>query len=243
MAEKPTFLPAGDRAVVVELGDAIKPEINALVRNLMLAIENRRVPGVVDMVPTYRSLLVQYEPLKISYEHLTATVEEVARGLDHIKVESPKVVLIPMLYGGEYGPDLEFVAKHNELTPDEVVKLHSGTDYLVYMMGFAPGFPYLGGLSKKLVTPRLQTPRVRIPAGSVGIAEAQTGVYPVASPGGWRLIGRTPLQLFDPSRNPPALVRAGDYIRFVPLVSEQEYLELAQKVQKGEYTVVTEVAE
>lgn len=243
MAEKPTFLPAGDRAIAVELGDAIKPEINAQVRNLMLAIENRKVPGVVDIVPTYRSLLVQYEPLKISYEHLTATIEEVARGLDHIKVESPKVVHIPTLYGGEYGPDLEFVAKHNELTSDDVVKLHSGTDYLVYMMGFAPGFPYLGGLPKKLVTPRLQTPRVRIPAGSVGIAEAQTGVYPVASPGGWRLIGRTPLQLFDPGRNPPALVRAGDYIRFVPLASEQGYLELAQKVEKGEYTVVTEVAE
>jgi KipI family sensor histidine kinase inhibitor len=185
---------------------------------------------------------VQYEPLRISYEHLTATVEEVASGLDHIKIESPKIVHIPTFYGGEYGPDLEFVAKHNGLTTEEVVKLHSSTDYLVYMMGFAPGFPNLGGLSKKLVTPRLRTPRVRIPDGSVGIAEAQTGVYPVASPGGWRLIGRTPLKLFDPDRTPPTLVRAGDYIRFVPVASEQEYVELAQKVDKGEYAATTEVA-
>ncbi|MBM3944903.1 MAG: 5-oxoprolinase subunit PxpB [SAR202 cluster bacterium] len=240
MADKPVFLPAGDLGVVVELGDAIKPEINLRVRNMMLALEKQRVPGVVDLVPTYRSLLVQYDPMKITYDHLVATLGEVAGSLDSIKVSSPRIVHIPTLYGGDYGPDLDFVAENAKVATDEVVKLHSGTDYLVYMMGFTPGFPYLGGLHKKLVTPRLQTPRVRIPAGSVGIAEAQTGVYPVSSPGGWRLIGRTPLKMFDPDRDPPTLIQAGDFIRFVPLGSEKEFLDLAKRVERGEYKPVTE---
>jgi KipI family sensor histidine kinase inhibitor len=146
-------------------------------------------------------------------------------------------VQIPTLYGGEYGPDLESVAAHAGLTQARVVSLHSETDYLVYMMGFTPGFPYLGGLPEELFTPRLETPRARIPAGSVGIAEGQTGVYPVVSPGGWRLIGRTPLKLFDPERDPPSLVSAGDHVRFVPLAGEDEYKSILDLDESGEYEV------
>ena len=144
------------------------------------------------------------------------------------------MVEIPALYGGEYGPDLEFVADHSGLSQEEVVRVHAGMDYLVYGMGFTPGFAYLGGMSERIATPRLQTPRTLIPAGSVGIAERQTGVYPIASPGGWRLIGRTPVQLFDAGRDPPVLAGPGDYVRFVPL-TEEAYRDLERQVQAGTY--------
>lgn len=242
MLDKPRFLPAGDQAFLVELGSAVSPEANRRVRNLMLAIEKRGLPGVTDLVPAYCSLLVYYDPLKVSFQELQAAIAEADQHLDQAALEKPRVVHIPVLYGGEHGPDLDFVAKHTGLSPEEVVRLHSGTNYLVYMMGFSPGFPYLGGLSEKLVTPRLTTPRVKIPAGSVGIAEKQTGIYPVDSPGGWRIIGRTPLRLFDPHREPPTLMNAGDYIRFVPLDSEQEYLDIQRQVESGTYQVTTEAA-
>lgn len=242
MYDTPLFLPAGDQAMVVELGNAIRSEINRKVRNLMLAIEKAGIAGVFDLVPTYRSILVYYNPLVISYPELQARLAQLERSADEQALEKPRIVHIPTLYGGEYGPDLEFVAQHTKLTPQEVVKLHSGTDYLVYMMGFSPGFPYLGGMSERLTTPRLPTPRTEIPAGSVGIAERQTGVYPVATPGGWRLIGRTPLKLFDPNREPPSLLGAGDYVRFVPLGSEAEYLDIKRRVESGEYQVMVEAA-
>ena len=142
------------------------------------------------------------------------------------------------MYGGEYGPDLGVVAEHNGLSEAEVVRIHSGSDYLVYMMGFTPGFAYLGGMSDKIATPRLQTPRPAIPAGSVAIAEQQTGVYPVESPGGWQLIGRTPTQLFAPGREPPVLVEPGDYLRFVP-VNEPEYANIQNEIRSGTYEFTT----
>ena len=162
--------------------------------------------------------------------------------LDEQSVGTSRVVRIPTLYGGEAGPDLEYVAEHAGIGTGDVIQIHSGTDYLVYMMGFSPGFPYLGGLSDLLTTPRLTTPRAAVPVGSVGIAETQTGVYPVTSPGGWRIIGRTPVRLFDPEASPPALLRAGDYLRFVPLESEDSYQQILGRVERGEYRVVTEEA-
>ena len=235
-------MPAGDQALVVELGDAISPEINRRVRNLMLAVEKASFPGVLDLVPTYRSLLICYDPMTIAAPELEDSVRQVEVGLNEQALNKPRIVQIPTRYGEEHGPDLEFVAEQAGLTIPEVVSIHSGTDYLVYMMGFTPGFPYLGGLSERLVTPRLDTPRKEIPAGSVGIAEGQTGVYPVASPGGWRLIGRTPLQLFDPDREAPALLNAGDYVRFAPVGTDDEYMEIQRRVEAGEYEVTTEVA-
>ena len=236
----PLFLPAGDQALVVELGDAISPEINRRVHDLLHAVEGQSVDGIVDLVPSYRSLLVEFDPMRVAASEVQSLITQLIGDLGERESWSPRVVMIPVLYGGDYGPDVDFVAEHNGLTHEEVVTMHSGADYLVYMMGFSPGFPYLGGLREELVTPRLPTPRVVVPAGSVGIAEAQTGVYPVASPGGWRLIGRTPVRLFDAARQPPAVLNAGDYIRFVPITDEEEYLRIERAVKNGEYEVAME---
>ena len=240
MYEKPLFFPAGDMAIVVELGDAISPQINRKVRSLTDALEQGGIPGVFDFLPTYRSVLVYYDPLQISssdvqegIEHLLEITEEEDTGERHI-------VHLPTLYGGKMGADIEFVAQHTGINEQELIRIHSGTDYLVYMMGFSPGFAYLGGLDERLATPRLQSPRTEIPAGAVGIAETQTGVYPMASPGGWQLIGRTPLKLFDPTRERPVLLSAGDYVRFVPLASRDEYDAILQQVESGEYQATEE---
>ena len=179
--------------------------------------------------------MVQYDPMLVSFEDLREAISEVGSKLKDGKAGAGRLVEIPTLYGGEHGPDLEFVAEQAGLSVEEAVGLHSGVDYLVYMMGFTPGFPYLGGLPERLATPRLTTPRTVIPAGSVGIAESQTGVYPLASPGGWQLIGRTPLRLFDVERDPPSLISAGDRVRFVPLGSEDEYLSIEESTALGEY--------
>ena len=235
MEQSPALLPCGDQALVVEFGDAISPEINRRVHDLAHAIESAGVRGVYDLVPTYRSLLVYYNPVRTSWPELEDSLRSLLTDTGDRVTSTPRVVLLPTLYGGEYGPDLQFVAENAGLTTDEVVEIHSGSDYLVYMMGFSPGFPYLGGLAERLATPRLATPRLEIPAGSVGIAESQTGVYPVASPGGWQLIGRTPLRLFDETAEQPALLRAGDYIRFVPLETEARYLEIQERVEAGEF--------
>ena len=216
MYDEPKFLIAGDRAMVVELGDSISPETNRRVHGLVRALEDRALPGIVDLVPTYRSLLVLYNPLLASFDGLRELVASLDDDTADAGKDDPNVVEVPTVYGGDHGPDLDFVAEHNGLSPEEVVEIHSGADYPVYMLGFTPGFPYLGGLSEKLHTPRLATPRTVTPGGSVGIAEAQTGVYPVQSPGGWRIIGRTPLALFDAEREPPSLLNAGDVVRFVP---------------------------
>ena len=237
MYDRPRYLSAGDQALVVELGDSINPETNRMVHSLMLEVERQGMDGVIDLVPTYRSLLVQYDPLRISADGLRERLSQVGSGLDRRDADGGRVVHVPTLYQGEYAPDMEFVAQHAGLGVEDVVHIHSSTDYLVYMMGFTPGFPYLGGLAPELATPRLETPRTETPAGSVGIAETQTGVYPVASPGGWRLIGRTPIKLFDHMREPPSLISAGDYVRFVPLTGEEEYLRIGELVEKGEYSV------
>ena len=242
MYDKPRFLPAGDQALVVELGDVVDPDLNRRVHNLTAAIQEAGVAGVIDLVPTYRSLLVYYDSLGTSMADLQKEIEGLEGALGEHPKERPRVVQVPTRYGGDHGPDLEFVVQHTGLAVEKVVSLHSGTDYLVYMMGFNTGFPYLGGLDERLATPRLETPRTEIPAGSVGIAEGQTGVYPMASPGGWRLIGRTPLKLFDAKREPPALLTAGDYIRFIPIATDEEYDDIDSLVRGGTYEVVVEAA-
>ena len=240
MYDKPLFLPAGDTALVVELGDAISPEINRKVRSLSDALEMGSIPGVFDFLPTYRSVLAYYDPLEITLAELQVGIEELLQNADETGISSRRVVHIPTLYGGEMGADIGFVARHAGIDEREVVRLHSGTDYLVYMMGFNPGFAYLGGLDERLATPRLESPRMEIPAGAVGIAESQTGVYPMVSPGGWQLIGRTPLKLFDPEREPPVLLNAGDYVRFVPIGARAEYDEILRQVESGEYRMTEE---
>ncbi len=234
--ERPRFLTGGDKALFIEFGDAIEPELNRRVRRLLLAIQKARIPGLIEMVPTYRSLLVYYEPLQISPNELRDRLETLEQRTEDSEFPEPTVTEIPTVYGNEYGPDLEFVAKHNGLSPEEVVRIHTSTVYLIYMLGFIPGFTYLGGMSSSIATPRLETPRSKIPTGSVGIAGNQTGVYPAESPGGWRLIGRTPIELFHPDKEPPALLQTGNYVSFVE-VTAQEFTRIKEEVQQGTYKV------
>ena len=238
MYRRARFLPVGDKALSVEIGNAISAEINRQVHNLSHEIGRLAIPAILDVVPTYRSVLVYYDPLLISYAELESCLRALEGTLREGEVHATKLLEIPTIYGGEYGPDLGRVVQHSGLSEAEVVRIHSGTDYLIYMMGFTPGFPYLGGMSERIATPRLQTPRPIVPAGSVAIAEQQTGVYPIESPGGWQLIGRTPVQLFDPSREPPVLVQPGDYLRFIP-VDESEYADIQHKIRSGVYQLVT----
>jgi inhibitor of KinA len=232
--DRPRFLAGGDRAVFVEFGDAIDPNLNRQVMGMHRAIQQARIPGVVEAVPTYRSLLVYYEPRLIGPVELRARLEVLAGEVGDGDTHEPTITEIPTLYGGTYGPDLEFVAEHNGLSADEVIDLHVSGVYLVYMLGFMPGFAYLGGMSPRIATPRLATPRAKIPAGSVGVAGHQTGIYPAESPGGWRLIGRTPVALFDVHRDPPALLTVGDYVRFVP-VSLEQFGRIGEQVKQGTY--------
>lgn len=235
----PKFLSSGDSAITVEFGNEISAEINACVHALDKALHKKNILGIVETVPTFRSLLIIYDPCITGGEKLKAKITKLCGDLEASSEGRKRIIEIPVLYGGEYGEDLKDVAEINKLTEDEVVKIHSGTDYLIYMLGFLPGFAYLGGLDPRLHTPRLDSPRTCIPAGSVGIGGAQTGVYPLASPGGWQLLGRTPVSVFDRQRQEPILYRAGDLVHFVP-ISPAEYEEIARAVAAGTYTVQVE---
>ena len=220
------FLPAGDSAIAVEFGREIDLNINnqvAAMRTVIeAAIDEGKLKGIVELVPTYGSLLVVYDQLAVGYAGLIEQLKILAEGLEGVEIPDREVVEIPVVYGGEYGPDLGIVAQLNSLSEDEVIKRHSEAEYPIYMLGFVAGFPYLGGMDKSIAAPRKQTPRLKIPAGSVGIAGQQTGIYSVESPGGWQIIGRTPLKLYDADRGKPILLRAGQSIRFKP-ITEAEY--------------------
>lgn len=216
------YLLAGDKSIVVEFGDLISEEINKKVVSLMEAIENSDINNFIDeMIPTYRSLMINYNPLKIDFDSLLKEVKLLEKNIKSSGAIKKNIIEIPVLYGGEYGPDIENVAKHNNLSIEEVIKIHIEKEYLIYMLGFTPGFPYLGGMDERIETPRLKIPRTKIPGGSVGIASKQTGVYPIDSPGGWQLIGRTPLKLYDPDKESPILLKAGNYIKFIPITKEE----------------------
>lgn len=220
------FLPAGDSAIAVEFGREIDLNINnqvAAMRTVIeAAIDEGKLKGIVELVPTYGSLLVVYDQLAVGYAGLIEQLKILAEGLEGVEIPDREVVEIPVVYGGEYGPDLSIVAQLNSLSEDEVIKRHSEAEYPIYMLGFVAGFPYLGGMDKSIAAPRKQTPRLKIPAGSVGIAGQQTGIYSVESPGGWQIIGRTPLKLYDADGEKPILLRAGQSIRFKP-ITEAEY--------------------
>ncbi len=229
--DRPVYRIAGDRGFLVEYGGRIDPSINEKVRAMSLALERKRPEGVIEVIPTYRSLLLVYDCDHTGPAALKQLLEATERELNDIRIPPPKVVEIPVCYGGEFGPDIEHVAEIHDLSVEEVVRIHSEPEYQIYMVGFTPGFPFLGGLSEALHTPRLKTPRTKVPRGSVGIANEQTGVYPIASPGGWQLIGRTPLKLFDPQREHPILYQAGDLLRFRP-ISASEYRELEERQER-----------
>ena len=221
--ERPQMSPLGDCALVIAFGDEIDQAINWRVKTSWDRLEAASLPATVEHIPTFTNVTVIYDPLRASYKELVAEIGRVIEALPaQISGTEARTVEIPVCYGGDFGPDLESVAARNDLSPDEVVAIHCESTYPVYMIGFAPGFPYLGGMSERISAPRLDTPREKIPAGSVGIAGRQTGVYPIETPGGWRLIGRTPLRLFDPTRHSPSLLQAGDLVRFTA-VSKKEY--------------------
>lgn len=232
------FLLTGDTALTVEFGNEISESINAQIRAFTIALERAKLPGVVELVPTYRSLMIHYDPGVVLYNQLAGQLKGVLKQLDSIEIPPSPVLEIPVLYGGEMGPDLTFVAEHAKKTEEEVIKIHTSTEYLIYMLGFTPGFTYLGGMSDEIATPRLEQPRVKIPAGSVGIAGKQTGVYPIDSPGGWQLIGRTPVKMYDPNRETPILPQAGQYIKFRS-IDQTEYDKIAAEAEAGTYVCRT----
>ncbi len=213
----------GDRAVLVELGDDISPQINQKVRGLYIGTKGHRIKGIKDLVPSYRSLMVVYDPLIISLNSLESQMNAIWNALDDARLPDPRTVEIPVVYGDKYGPDLEWIADYHKMTRQDVIRLHTQPTYQVYMIGFMPGYPYMGEVPDELVTPRRKTPRTHVPGGSVGIAQKQTGIYPVASPGGWQIIGRTPVRLFDPQGKPPSFLEMGDRVKFF-VITEQELL-------------------
>lgn len=231
------YLTAGDQSMVVEFGDEVDMTLNQRVHNMVSAIKQAKFDGIRELIPTYRSILVNYDPSIVSFAALQDKLKALENRLDFSSLPSAREVEIPAVfgYGEPYKSDIEFVARHNKLgSVQEVVELFTSTSYSVYMIGFLPGFPYLGGMPKRLATPRLDSPRISIPAGSVGIAGEQTGIYPVDSPGGWRCIGRTALKLFDPSWQPPSLLQAGDRVRFVS-ISPEQHERIALKVKEGTF--------
>jgi len=230
------FLLTGDTSVCVEFGNEISEPINAKIRAFNIALSKSGIPGIVETVPTYRSLMVHYDPEVIRCAPLMDRLKGLLGQLDKITIPPSEVLEIPVLYGGEeMGPDLRSVAEHAGKTEEEVIQIHTSTEYLIYMLGFTPGFTYLGGMSDEIATPRLKTPRVKIPAGSVGIAGSQTGVYPIDSPGGWQLIGRTPVRMYDANRETPILPQAGQYIKFYA-IDRAEFDKIAAQEAAGGYT-------
>ena len=211
---------ASDRALLLVFDDRISLAAHRDVLRLTPLL--RSVPAVTNVHPAYASILIDFDPLRTGRREVERAAQELFAQAAATPLPEPRMVEIPVAYGGGNGPDLEAVATLTGHTPDEVVSLHSSAEYLVYFLGFSPGFPYLGGMPESIAAPRLETPRRRVPAGSVAIGGRQTGVYPVASPGGWRIIGRTPLRLFAPDADPPALLQMGDHVRFVPISKAQD---------------------
>jgi inhibitor of KinA len=225
------FSPLGDRAILIHVGSTIDEATHRRVRAVFTRLTEHPIGGIVEIVPAYVSVAVHYDPAAFveapsvdgsgPYVRLCVLLGEALSPLDVARLPTAQLVEIAVCYGGEFGPDLEDVARHRGLSADDVVRIHSTGDYLVYMIGFAPGFPYLGGLDARIAAPRRTVPRTLVPAGSVGIGGDQTGVYPIASPGGWQLIGRTPQRLFVAQREPPTLIHAGDRVRFRPISANE----------------------
>ena len=231
---KPELLPLGDCGVRIEFGSEISPVINARIRRFGAALDAAPIDGMTEWVCGYAVVTVYYRPWVIGCEDLCTALRQ-RLGESEAVLEAAlmeRVIEIPVCYGGDFGPDLEEVAARHRLTADEVTGLHSQPLYRVYFLGFLPGFAYLGGLPALLETPRRASPRLCVPAGTVGIAGSQTGVYPLETPGGWQMIGRTPLRLFDPRREAPALLSAGDRVKFVPIDAAQ-YHRLEKTIAPG----------
>ncbi len=227
--------------MVVELGDEISVEVNTRVRALEFLVQEKAVPGVVETVPSFRSLLVYYDPLVVTYEALCAALTDLCAQTEHASLPPARLVELPCCYGDPaLGIDLEAAAERLALPTDELVRVHAGARYLVYFIGFTPGLPYLGGLPERIGLPRLETPRTKVPAGSVGIGGIQVCIYSVDSPGGYWILGRTPLRLYDPGAPEPILLRPGDHLRF-RAIDRPEYDDIVAAVEARTYRPVIDV--
>ncbi len=236
MYDEPKFLGSGEGCLVVEFADNIDRAANVRLQSLRHVLDARRVPGIREFVPTYRSLSIHHDPLRLSREKLEGIVRGALGEIGGETETKRRILVMPVVYGGEYGPDMENVCRHTGLSEQEVIRRHTGTECYCFMIGFLPGFSYLGGMDPALETPRLESPRLAIPVGSVGIAGKQTGAYSIDSPGGWQLIGRTPLRLFDPQNEKNlTLIEAGDWIRFTS-ITEDEFKGIASEVAAYKYT-------
>ncbi|WP_147533579.1 5-oxoprolinase subunit PxpB [Bacillus marasmi] len=212
-----------EQAILIDWGNEILEAKLHHIQSVASQLESHPFPWMIEYVPAYTTITIYFDPLKIwklapthllPAQYALQQIDQFLNTIETNQVTTPRTVIIPVFYGGEFGPDLAFVANHNGITSEEVINIHTSNDYIVHMVGFAPGFPYLGGLSEKIFAPRRNTPRLSIPAGSVGIAGGQTGVYPIESPGGWQVIGQTPLKLFRPTKEIPSLLQMGDIIKF-----------------------------
>ncbi len=229
-----SITPVAESALLVRLTDEerIDPATVARAAALADALETLAIPGVIEIVPAYTTVLVSFDPREVDPGELGDQIEQLASVTSHSDQAPGRMVTIPIAYGGQFGPDLDDVAAHAGLSADEVIARHAGGSYSVGVVGFAPGWAYLLGLPSELAMPRLSNPRTRVPPGSLGIGGDQTGIYPLATPGGWRLIGRTPLRMFDPARHEPFLLKSGDRVRFEP-ISESTYIGMAAAVAVG----------
>ena len=215
MTFQPKIVPLGDSVLLVQFGEEIDIAVNRRVHSLAALIKRSPLDGVTETVPAYTALAIHYNPLLLTYEAIHAWVRGKLERMEEVNTKKPRKLEIPVRYGGEYGVDLQFVADFHRPQIEDVIRIHNDKTYTIYMMGFTPGFPYMGKLDDAIITPRLETPRTRVPAGTVAIAGSQTGIYPIDSPGGWRLIGHTSLRLFDPESEFPFLFSPGDEIRFM----------------------------
>lgn len=241
--ENVKILAEGDSSLLIVFGNEISPKLNGKVSAMVQLLRSQHIKGMVGLIPSYCAILINYNPHIISYREMYDRIEKLLEvGESTIEAMPKKIFEIPVCYGGEYGPDIENISNHAGLSIEEVIRIHSSRDYLIYMIGFLPGFCYLGGLDERIHTPRLTNPRIRIREGSVGIGGSSTGIYPMESPGGWQLMGLTPIKTYDPNRETPILLEAGNYIRFVP-IGEEEFLKIKALVDAGTYQYIVHTEE